>query len=790
LLNREKCMSDVQAGGSGEITSSDSIADIDHAVVLADSQGRWLWVSEATTRLLGRSAAELVGQCGVALVPGWPQEYPPRTLAKTTYQHPDGSIRALAVESVGMSAVPSLSLFILYPLPSTGYLKEMSSRTLFNLLPIGVVITDVNGVAVEANPVAMELLQMGDPRQFQLGRNQWQVWDAQGNLLPPEAQPVVRAWREHRALRNHIHKIQTPNGIVRWLSASATPLSTGGVMVTYTDVTEQKWLEQRLQHKINQETILKQVVQAMSSSLDLEEIFQVAAQSISQKLGLETFIVQYLPEAGCWQTKVHALPNGELVPPGDAILEYHNPIAAELKQKRIVQVNDSRTLRDPVNQQVAERYPGAWLVVPIVQAETVWGALSLIRSPSPWHEEEVALAQQLSNQLAIAIHRAEIHQQLQVSQRELRFILANCPAGIIRWQLLPGDRRLWEYISLHTETLLGYPIQTWYERPDRWQQHIFLDDWQSEVLPAWRQLLAGEPQVKIYYRYQHPTGRVLWLHETITVQCRFSANHLSLISVIVDVTDQKFAELQIGELTRLNRLKDDFVSTVSHELRSPLTNIQMATKMLELALKRQNLLPDDPEAPLVKYLTILKQQTQREIDLVNDLLDLARLEAQGTAPTEKPVDLRVSLPSLVTPFQERAAQQKQTLHVELQEPLPPVLVEDRAWARIINELLTNACKYTPPGEQIWVRALAAADGVQVQVINTGVEIPPAEHQRIFEKFYRIPQYDRWQQGGTGLGLALVKGLVEWLGGHIAVSSGAGQTCFTITLRPACQVQTA
>jgi signal transduction histidine kinase len=88
-----------------------------------------------------------------------------------------------------------------------------------------------------------------------------------------------------------------------------------------------------------------------------------------------------------------------------------------------------------------------------------------------------------------------------------------------------------------------------------------------------------------------------------------------------------------------------------------------------------------------------------------------------------------------------------------------------------------------------VRALAAADGVQVQVINTGVEIPPAEHQRIFEKFYRIPQYDRWQQGGTGLGLALVKGLVEWLGGHIAVSSGAGQTCFTVTLRPAYQLET-
>ena len=782
-------MSDLHVQGIGEILSSNSTAVTDHAVVLADSQGRWLWVSEATTRLLGRSAAELVGQCGVALLPGWPQEYPPRTLSKTTYQHPDGSSRALAVESVGMSVVPSLSLFILYPLPSTGYLKEMNSRTLFNLLPMGVVITDVNGVAVEANPVAMELLQMGDPRQFQLGRNQWQVWDAQGNLLPPEAQPVVRAWREHRILRNHIHKIQTPNGIVRWLSVSATPLSTGGVMVTYTDVTEQKWLEQRLQHKINQETILKQVVQAMGSSLELTEIFQVAAKTISTTLKLETLIVQYLPKAKCWQMKAHALPDGRLMPLGDSVPEEGNPLAEQLKRKQIVQVEDASTLADPINQRFAQQFPGAWLMVPIIHADRLWGVLKFRRSPSPWHEEEVALAQRLSEQLAIAIHRAEIHQQLQISQRELRFILENCPASIIRWQLLPGDRRLWEYISLHTETLLGYPIQTLYDQPDRWQQHIFLDDWQSEVLPAWPKLLAGEPQVKIYYRYQHPTGRVLWLHETITVQCRFSANHLSLISVIVDVTDQKFAELQIGELTRLNRLKDDFVSTVSHELRSPLTNIQMATKMLELALKRQNLLPDDPEAPLVKYLSILKQQTQREIDLVNDLLDLARLEAQGTAPTEKPVDLRVSLSSLVTPFQERAAQQKQTLHVELQEPLPPVLVEENAWARIINELLTNACKYTPPGEQIWVRALAAADVVQVQVINTGVENPPAEHQRIFEKFYRIPQYDRWQQGGTGLGLALVKGLVEWLGGHIAVSSGAGQTCFTVTLRPAYQLET-
>ncbi|WAS04039.1 ATP-binding protein [Gloeomargaritales cyanobacterium VI4D9] len=771
----------------GEIAHS--LTEFDHPLIVADREGRWLWVNEATAGLLGRPVAELVGQWGATLLPGWSQEYPPRTLSKITYQHPDGSTRSLAVESVGMSVVPSLNLYILHPLPSTGYLKEMGSRTLFNLLPVGVVITDVNGVAVDANPAAMALLGLSDPTDYQLGRNRWRVWDAQGNPLSQDALPAVRAWRDHRVLRNQIQKIQTPNGIVHWVSVSAAPLPSGGVVVTYGDVTPQKRLEKRLQYKIQQEYILSKVVQAMGSSLALAEIFQVAAKTISATLKLETFIHQYLPEGKGWQIKVHALPDGRLISPDHYIPDEGNPLAERLKQKQIIRLEDAKTLDDPINRRYAEQYPGAWLIVPIVHEQKVWGGLGFKRPPSPWHEEEVTLAQRLSEHLGIAIHRAEIHEQLQASQRQLSFILDNSPASIIHWQLLPGEHFIWEYLCPHTETMLGYPIQTLCEQPNLWQQQIFPEDWQGEVLPAWRKLLDGEPQVGIYYRYNYPTGEVRWLHEAITVQCRFSATHLSLISVIVDVTDQKFAELQIGELARLNRLKDDFVSTVSHELRTPLTNIQMATKMLELALKRQNLLPEDPSAPLVKYLTILKQETQREIDLVNDLLDLARLESNFACPVGEPVDLRVSLPSLVTPFQERASQQQQTLHLEFGEPLPPVLLENTIWTRLINELLTNACKYTPPGEQIFVRAFAAEDAVQVQVVNTGVEIPPSEHQRIFEKFYRIPQHDRWQYGGTGLGLALVKSLVERLGGQITVTSEAGQTCFTLSLRPADQLQT-
>ncbi|KAM3104848.1 sensor histidine kinase, partial [Phormidesmis sp. 146-33] len=103
---------------------------------------------------------------------------------------------------------------------------------------------------------------------------------------------------------------------------------------------------------------------------------------------------------------------------------------------------------------------------------------------------------------------------------------------------------------------------------------------------------------------------------------------------------------------------------------------------------------------------------------------------------------------------------------------------------IVTELLTNACKYTPPGGEITICVTLPppeVEAVTLRVCNTSVEIPPAELSRIFEKFYRIPMGDRWKQGGTGLGLALVEKLVEQLGAQIRVESRSLQIVFTIDL---------
>ncbi len=266
------------------------------------------------------------------------------------------------------------------------------------------------------------------------------------------------------------------------------------------------------------------------------------------------------------------------------------------------------------------------------------------------------------------------------------------------------------------------------------------------------------------------------------------------------------AQAQVEELERLNRLKDDFLSTVSHELRTPMANIKMATQMLGVILKQVDLLDgDDPKVG--RYFQILQAECQREINLINDLLDLSRLDTEQTPPELVTIDLKTWLPAIVQPFVERAENHHQKIVLNGMAHVPLVTMELSSLERILAELLQNACKYTPAGETITIAARlqesfhtkqpkllrgsaqpsvsvsspSSSHLLQIRVTNSGTEIPPQELSRIFEKFYRIPSSDRWQHGGTGLGLALVKKLAERLGGDVWAESSSGQTRFTLEL---------
>lgn len=260
-------------------------------------------------------------------------------------------------------------------------------------------------------------------------------------------------------------------------------------------------------------------------------------------------------------------------------------------------------------------------------------------------------------------------------------------------------------------------------------------------------------------------------------------------------------EVQMAELEKLNQMKDEFINTISHDLRTPLSNMKMAIHMLEIALNQQSSLAslsNQTGSRMARYLDILRDQCNQEILLVNDLLDLQRVNANVYPRVPTRIHLQEWVSRIAANFEDRVCSSRQQFQVHLSTAVPQVISDEISLTRILSELLNNACKYTPSGDRITVTihtAQAAAQSqatatqhdasastpqsLQIQVSNSGVEIPVDEQERIFEKFYRIPNADLRSVGGTGLGLTLVKKLVEHLGGAIRVESGSGQTSFIV-----------
>lgn len=250
------------------------------------------------------------------------------------------------------------------------------------------------------------------------------------------------------------------------------------------------------------------------------------------------------------------------------------------------------------------------------------------------------------------------------------------------------------------------------------------------------------------------------------------------------------AQSQAKELELLMQLKHDFMNTVSHELRMPLTNMKMAIEMLQrLAILLKQPIAD----PIVhldnqqlwqrveRYLQVLRDEWQREFQLIDDLLKFKDLEQGLDSLILAPIALDQWLPVLLHRFSEQAARHRQTLRYQIAPALPQVRSHCASLDRIFSELIDNACKHSPAGQMISILVNVQNDRLQFCVTNTGVEIAPSEQEQIFHPFYRIPRSNLWNYQGIGLGLSLVKRLLLRLEGDIQVESGAGATQFLVTL---------
>jgi len=237
-----------------------------------------------------------------------------------------------------------------------------------------------------------------------------------------------------------------------------------------------------------------------------------------------------------------------------------------------------------------------------------------------------------------------------------------------------------------------------------------------------------------------------------------------VLVVFYDVTD----------LRRLESLRRDFVANASHELRTPVTLVRSAAETVVSIPER------DGEAR-ERFLGIIVRNAERLQTLIDDLLDLSKIEARELDLAADPVDLRVLAERVVSLLAEPAARTATRVVVAIADDAPRPSADARALEQILMNLADNAIKYCP-GRTVTVRASRRGDAVAIEVADDGPGIEPQHLQRLFERFYRVDTGRSRQLGGTGLGLSIVKHLAEAMGGSADVESEVGVgTTFRIEL---------
>jgi signal transduction histidine kinase len=233
----------------------------------------------------------------------------------------------------------------------------------------------------------------------------------------------------------------------------------------------------------------------------------------------------------------------------------------------------------------------------------------------------------------------------------------------------------------------------------------------------------------------------------------------------------------VTQLRQQDEMKRGVVSTVSHQLKTPLTSIRMAIHLL-LEEKVGTLTEKQ-----VELLLAAREDSDRLHGILNNLLDISRIESGRVLMEFRTVSPHSMVLEALEPFQRAAQDQGVTLNVDLPSDLPEVWADKVRMNHVLANLLSNALRYTPAGGRVNVLARADEEWVHFSISDTGRGIPSKYFPRIFEQFFRVPE--QGTETGAGLGLAIVKEIVEAHGGTVGVESSVGKwSTFTFTLRRA------
>lgn len=401
----------------------------------------------------------------------------------------------------------------------------------------------------------------------------------------------------------------------------------------------------------------------------------------------------------------------------------------------------------------------SYLCVPLRAGGTTCGAITFVAAESGrrFEDRDLTVALEIARRATQAIDNARLYNNLRESEERYRAIVEGQSEMVCRFHpggtILFGNGAYARALGASPESLVGTDFWDYVTEQDKPAVRRLLD-----------QLCPENPEVRIENRFESSGGVrwTLWTNRALAFDANGRATEVQ--SSGIDITDRKRAEEALREA---HQRKDEFLATLAHELRNPLAPISAGLELLKLAIH-------DPET-LEETRATMERQVQQMVRLIDDLMDVSRITRGKLRLRSSRVELAAIVKTAVEatrPFVETACHQ---LTVDLPEE-PVLLHADSArLAQILSNLLSNACRYTPGSGRIWLTADRQGQEAVVSVKDTGIGIPQEMLGSIFEMFTQVDGQQQSGHTGLGIGLTLVKSLVEMHGGSISVhSDGVGR----------------
>lgn len=348
------------------------------------------------------------------------------------------------------------------------------------------------------------------------------------------------------------------------------------------------------------------------------------------------------------------------------------------------------------------------------------------------------------------------------------------------------------YVSPQIQTMLGYLPEEWLSDPEFWQKRIHPDDREAVLMGVERSDLTSQP-FDMEYRMLARDGRVVWFQDQTVLVRNKNGEPLYWQGLKFDITKRKQAEDEIRklnaelerrvekrteELERALRTKDEFLASMSHELRTPLNAILgLSESLIELSAGPLN-------EKQHRYVGLISESGNHLLALINDILDLAKIEAGQIVLNINEADLRQVCQASLRMINELAHKKNQQVTSKIDDEVGSIWVDERRLKQILVNLLSNAVKFTPENGKLGIEAQADREErrIMITVWDNGIGITESDLTRLFRPFVQLDSGLAREVTGTGLGLALVAQMVRLHGGSVAVESQPGEgSRFTVIL---------